>query len=432
MKKVLIITYYWPPGSGPGVQRFLKFSKYLRDFGWEPVILTVENGSYPSIDESLEKDVPDGLKVFKTKTFEPFQWYNMLKGKKGKSIGVGMVGMQEQNLMQKLALHIRANYFIPDARKLWKKYALKKAKSIIEEEHVDAIITTGPPHSAHLIGLDLKKQTRLPWIADMRDPWTTVFYNEFFPRTEATKRKDKALEDDVLTNADGVSVVSNGLKHEFSDRNNNISIIYNGFDETDIPLSIPQRNKRFTISYIGNFKPNQNVNALWEVLSDIKEQNSEFANDLELFITGNIDPFVVDAIHTNGLGKNLNLSPFVAHQEAVHRMMSADMLLFVIPKSERNKLIITGKLFEYLATGNSILGIGPVDGDASEVLNDLNRRPLSSYDDKQSIKKQLLADYQNWKNQKSNRVEVLDIKRFSRKGLTEQLANKLNILCDEN
>ena len=432
MKKVLIITYYWPPGSGPGVQRFLKFGKYLREFGWEPIILTVDNGSYPFTDISLEKDIPKGLKVVKTKTFEPFQWYNMLKGKKGKSTGVGMVGMQEQSFIQKLALYIRANYFIPDARKGWKKYALKKAKAIIQEEVIEAIITTGPPHSAHLIGLDLKQQTSLPWIADMRDPWTTVFYNKFFPRTESTKRKDKALEDKVLENADGVVVVSNGLKQEFSDRNENISIIYNGFDETDIPLSIPQRNKRFTISYVGNFKPNQNVHALWEVLSEMKEQDSEFFDDLELFITGNIDSSVIDSIHANGLGNNLHLSSFVAHQEAVQRMMSADILLFVIPKSVRNKLIITGKLFEYLATGNPILGIGPIDGDASEVLQDANRYPLSDYSDKENIKKQLLSAYQKWKNHESNRLEVGDIKRFSRKGLTEQLVNKLNKLCDEN
>ena len=255
-----------------------------------------------------------------------------------------MVGMQKESWMQKLALYIRANYFIPDARKGWKKYAIKKAKTIIQEEGIEAIITTGPPHSAHLIGFDLKEQTSLPWIADMRDPWTTVFYNAFFPRTEATKRKDKALEDKVLENTDGVVVVSNGLKQEFSDRNENISIIYNGFDETDMPLSIPQRNKRFTISYVGNFKPNQNVNALWEVLSDIKKEEADFVNDLALFLTGNVDHSVIDAIHANGLENNLNLSPFVAHQEAVQRMMSADILLFIIPKSERNKLIITGKL----------------------------------------------------------------------------------------
>ena len=171
---------------------------------------------------------------------------------------------------------------------------------------------------------------------------------------------------------------------------------------------------------------------MWEVLSEIKKEELDFSTDLELFLTGNVDASVTQSIQLNGLQDNLNLSPFVAHQEAVHRMMSADMLLFVIPKSERNKLIITGKLFEYLATGNSILGIGPVDGDASALLQDANRNPLFDYQDKESIKNQLLTAYQKWKNKESNREEVGDINRFSRKGLTEQLANNLNNLLDES
>ena len=259
-----------------------------------------------------------------------------------------------------------------------------------------------------------------------------IFYNELLPRTETTKQKDKFLENLVLQSADGVTVVSNGLRQEFSDRNDNISVIYNGFDETDFPLSVPQRNKRFTISYIGNFLPSQNVTTLWDVLSEIKKEETDFSHEFELFITGNIDSSVIESIQYYGLQENLNLSPFVAHQEAVNLMMSADMLLFIIPKSERNKLIIAGKLFEYLATGNTILGIGPIDGDASIILRDLNRTSLSDYLDKKSIKSQVLAAYQNWKKQESNRVELGDVKRFSRKGLTEQLANKLNDLLDKN
>lgn len=398
----------------------------MRDFGWEPIILTVENGSYPSIDESLEKDVPDGLKVFKTKTFEPFQWYNMLKGKKGKSTGVGMVGMQEQSWMQKLALHIRANYFIPDARKGWKKYAVKKAKSIIQEEGVDAIITTGPPHSAHLIGFDLKEQTNLPWIADMRDPWTTVFYNEFFPRTESTKRKDKALEDKVLQSADAVTVVSQGLKQEFKGRNKDVSVIYNGFDESDIPLSIPQKNKRFTISYVGNFMPNQNPLVLWDVIAELKEEVQGFEKDLHLHFTGNIDSSILQVIHNKGLEQQLEIASFAPHKEAVQRMSAADVLLFVIPQSKGNKLIITGKLFEYLATGNSILAIGPVDGDASFLLQECGRESMISFNDKAALKKQLLQLYQDWKEGALMEYDTSVLKPYTRKELTKSLAESLN------
>ena len=249
-----------------------------------------------------------------------------------------MVGMQEQSWLPQVGFGtLEPIISFQMLEKDGKKYALKKAKIDHSRGACDAIVTTGPPHSAHLIGLDLKRQLNLPWLADMRDPWTTVFYNEFFPRTKATKKKDKSLEDLVLKSADGVAVVSNGLKQEFLDRNDNISIIYNGFDETDLPLSIPQRNKRFTISYVGNFKPNQNVEVLWEVLSEIKKEELDFSTDLELFLTGNVDTSVTQSIQLHGLQDNLNLSPFVAHQEAVHRMMSADMLLFVIPnRNETN------------------------------------------------------------------------------------------------
>jgi len=432
LKKVLIISYYWPPGSGPGVQRFLKFSKYLKMFGWEPIILTVEKGSYPSIDFSLLNDIPKDMKIFKTKTFEPFRLYNMLRGKKGKSTTVGMLGMHRQGWIQKLALYIRANYFIPDARKGWRKYALKKARKIINNEGIDAIISTGPPHSTHLIGLDLKKQFNLPWIVDMRDPWTTIFYNKYFPRNEAAKLKDKKLEDLVIKNADGVVVVSDGLKQEFLNRNKNISTIYNGFDLSDFNFSIPKENKRFIISYIGNFKPNQNVVTLWEVLSEIKNEITEFSSDLELFLTGNIDSSVVNSLHKNRLEENLNLSSFVSHKEAIERMITSDLLLFIIPKSKRNKLIITGKLFEYIASRNKILGIGPVDGDASKILQDANRVPLFDYNDKKNIKSQVLDAYNNWKNKQNQSFDFGDIKKYDRKFLTQQLVNKLNNLIDED
>lgn len=174
-KKVLIITYYWPPASGPGVQRFLKISKYLNDFGWKPIILTVKNGSYPSFDPSLENEIPEWVEVHKTKTFEPFTIYNRLTGSKGKNLGTGLIGLEgKQSFVKKLSIYIRANYFIPDARKGWYRYAVKEAKQLIQEKEIDAIITTGPPHSTHLIGKSLKEKFNLPWISDFRDPWVNI------------------------------------------------------------------------------------------------------------------------------------------------------------------------------------------------------------------------------------------------------------------
>ena len=148
MKKVLIITYYWPPGSGPGVQRFLKFSKYLREFAWEPVILTVDNGSYPSIDQSLEQDIPNGLHVYRSQSFEPFRWYNLLKGKTSKNASVGAIGLQSLSFFQRLALYIRANFFIPDARVGWNRFAIKKARTIFKEYDICLLYTSPSPRDS--------------------------------------------------------------------------------------------------------------------------------------------------------------------------------------------------------------------------------------------------------------------------------------------
>ena len=428
MKKVLIITYYWPPGSGPGVQRFLKFSKYLREFGWEPIILTVDNGSYPSTDKTLEQDIPEGLEVYRSQSFEPFRWYNLLKGKKTKDATVGAIGLQGSSLFQRLALYVRANFFIPDARVGWNRFAIRKAHLIFKEHQIDAIISTGPPHSSHLIANALKKTHHIPWIADLRDPWTTVFYNAFFPRTESTKKRDKQLEDLVLKNADSISVVSNGMLEEFSDRAKDISLIYNGFDDEDFKSLKKNNTEKFTISYVGNFKPNQNAVVVWECLKELSHKTPQFKSDLKIVLTGNVDPSIVKSIQENGLEEQLSLEGFAAHHTAVQRMLDANLLLFVIPVSERNHLIITGKLFEYLATGNPILAIGPKGGNASALLTDAKRDDMLDYGDKNLIMKQIENAYQNWKKETPADFSHEDLERFTRKGLTEKLANKLNNL----
>ncbi|MFW6101648.1 MAG: glycosyltransferase, partial [Bacteroidota bacterium] len=276
-KKVLIVTYYWPPGSGPGVQRFLKMSKFLYAFGWEPVILTVKNGSYPSTDPSLTKDIPEKLQIFKTKTIEPFSLYNKLTGGKGKQVGVGLIGFQHKtNLLKKISLFIRANIFLPDARRGWIPFAFKKAKYLHSKNKLHAVVTTGPPHSTHFIGLKLKKKFSLPWLVDMRDPWTNNFFNKALPRTRYTKKLEKKFEDKILTNADFITTVSPGLKKEFQDRNQNIQVIYNGYDQEDIPEPAQYKSSEFSLSYIGNLKPNQNIPALWKAIKEMEDEVEGF------------------------------------------------------------------------------------------------------------------------------------------------------------
>jgi glycosyltransferase involved in cell wall biosynthesis len=435
MKKVLIFTYYWPPASGPGVQRFLKFCKYLPEFGWKPYVITVDNGTYSSTDESLKNDVPEIVEVIKTKTSEPFAVYNKMMGKEKKSATVGMIDMDgKKSLLKRLSVYARANFFIPDARKGWNKFAYNAAIDLIKKENINTVITTGPPQSTHLIGLKLKKQLDVKWVADFRDPWTTVYYNDMLPRTESTKKKDKKLEDKVIRNADRVIVVSDGLKQEFSDRSATIDVIYNGFDTEDMQYEPwEDKNRKFTISSIGNFKPNQNVVAFWEVINDIKAEQEDFAKEVKISLTGNVDGSVIQTIEELDLKDMVEINGYVKHHEATQRMMTADMLLFIIPQTERNHLIITGKLFEYIASRTPIFAIGPIDGDASSIIKNAKRDPMIDYNNKESLKKRLLVAWANWqKAEKPIKHEEGDLLKFSRKGLTEQLANHLNQLHESN
>ena len=429
-KKVLVITYYWPPAAGPGVQRFLKFCKYLPEYGWDPVVLTVDSGSYSSSDDSLDRELSKDLPVYKTKTFEPFSVYNKLRGAKGNTIPVSLMGIKEdKRLIQKIALYIRANYFVPDARKGWLSHALKAIPRILKEHDISAIITTGPPQSTHLIGLELKKRFNLPWLADFRDPWTSVFYNKFFPRTASTERKDQALEDSVLTSADAVVAVSSGLEEEFKDRAKSVEVIYNGFDHEDIPEKDASTTGKFSLEYIGNLKPNQNPEELWNSLRELMTEVEGFRDLFKLNLTGNIDKYIASDLNTKyKLGPILNIIPYVSHNEAVERMASTNLLLFIVPEAENNNLIITGKLFEYLASRTPILSVGPVDGDASKLLREAERDVMIPYSDKDKIKAQILDRYKLWleTGKLQYKHPEADLMRYSRKHLSEKLGGVLD------
>lgn len=396
--------------------------------GIEPVVLTVKDGTFQSIDESLLEDVPANLKVTKTKSFEVFKIINSLSGGKKNQPSVGMIGLEKGGLLNKIKLYVRANYFIPDMRKGWNKYALKAAEEIIEREKIDAIYSTGPPHSSHLIALALKKKYSLPWITDLRDPWVNIYYNKVFPRTNSTIAKDQKLEDSVIKTTDHIITVSEGLKQEFAGRNENISVIYNGYDEDDFVRNSKEKSTRFVISYIGNFKPNQQVSELWEALSELATENADFGKDLQIQLVGNVDSNIIRSIKDSRLENNLHQLPFQAHKRAVELMMNSSVLLFIIPKTTGNHLILTGKLFEYLATGTPLLSIGPVDGNASAIISECEHAPMMDYTDKAAIKKEINRLYNNWKTDSEEVILNEQVKTYSRKGQTEKLAKIIQSL----
>lgn len=428
-KKVVIITYYWPPASGPGVQRWLKFAKFLPKMGWDPIVITPKNGSYPNTDSSLLDDVPADLRVVTTKTREPFSLYNRVtgQGKRGNTSTVGMMGLKKtKNPIKRLAKHIRANWFIPDARKGWVPFVVRSANRILQEEEISAIITTGPPHSTHLAGLQIKQLNSIPWIADFRDPWVDIYYNAFLPRTQRTKQKDKALQDAVLQQADLVLTVSDGLASTLSQTANETKTIYNGYDQADFSTSAQANDKIFQLHYIGNLKANQNPSALWEAIAYLRKQHKAFHDTFRLTFTGNIDPTVSESLHSFGLNDCTEVRPFIPHHEAVRQMQQASLLLFIIPDTTGNRVILTGKLFEYLASRTPLLAIGPTDGNASKILAECNRLPMLDYSDKNGLKEQLQSAFASFQKRQLNKHEGNEHEQYSREGLTRQLVDALN------
>ena len=432
MKKVLIITYYWPPASGPGVQRWLKFAKYLPAYGWEPIILTVKDGSYPATDSSLIKDIPEDLQVIKTKTLEPFTLYNMLLGKKGKYVEVGTgVFTKKQGRIGKLSNYIRANYFIPDARVGWKSYAIKAAKKVIQEEGIEHIITTGPPHSAHLIGLELKKILNIKWLADFRDPWVNIFYNRFLKRSDHAKRKDQNLENIVLHKSDCLLTVSHTMGQEFEDRNTRIETITNGYDDADISSydERPQPFDKFTLYYMGNYKASQNIDALWNAIAQLSAEYPDFSKSFRMLFIGNQTSDFKERLTSHGIAQLIDCEDFQEHNQVIHKMMKSQMLFFPIPNVSENKIILTGKIFEYLASKLPLLSIGPVDGEAARVLKETARTAMLDYEDQAGVKIRIL---QNWKDWKAlGHVPLINNdfhKKYNRKDLAGRVAEILSSL----
>ena len=420
MKKVLIITYYWPPAGGPGVQRWLKFAKYLRDFDIEPIIYTPENPDYPIIDTSLLNEIPNGITVIKKPIFEPYFFAKLFSKKQTSKISSGIIeDATEQGFLQRAFLYIRGNYFIPDARKFWVKPSVKFLKTYLKENSIDAIITTGPPHSLHLIGLELKTSETIKWIADFRDPWTEIGYHKKLKLSASAEAKHIQLETAVLNSADKIITTSFKTKEEFSNKTTKpITVITNGYDE-DITEKI-QLDKKFTISHIGSLLSERNPENLWNVLKELIKENEDFAKDLQLKLVGKVSEAVIRAIKNHGLDPNLELVGYVSHQEANKLQRSSQVLLLIEINSEETKGIIPGKVFEYLAAKRPIIAIGPENWDVNEIITETSSGNSFVYQDHENLKAQIFKYYLEYK-QGTLEIASKNIEKYSRRNLTSAL-----------
>lgn len=424
MKKVLIITYYWPPAGGPGVQRWLKFVKYLRDFDIEPVVYIPENPDYPLIDISFISEVPQDITILKGKIFEPYFLAKFFSKKETSSISSGIIAEGDnQSFLQKLLLFIRGNFFIPDARKFWVKPSVKFLSEYISVNKIDTIITTGPPHSVHLIGLKLKEKTDLKWFADFRDPWTNIGYHSKMKLTESSEEKHLKLEQKVLTEASHIITTSFSTKAEFETKTKTpIAVITNGFDISNFDDVKPD--EKFTISHIGSLLSGRNPKNLWVVLGELINENASFSKDLQLNLIGTVSETVVTSIKSAGLEKHLNVEGYVPHKKALELQRTSQVLLLVEINSEETKGIIPGKLFEYLAAHRPILALGPEDWDVKRILSETGAGNFFSYTETENLKYRILEYYKLYKKD-SLISNSRNIQKFSRRNLTEKLAELL-------
>ncbi len=431
MKKVLIILYYWPPAGGSAVQRWLKFSKYLREYGWEPIIYAPENARYPELDPGLEEEIPENITVLSRKVIEPIQYYKKFLGlKKEGKIGASMTLKSEltglAKLKHRLAWWVRGNFFIPDAHFLWIKPSVRHLKDFLKDNKVDAMVTTGPPHSVHMIGYKLHKSLQIPWIADFRDPWTSIDFYAALNLSRFADRRHRKMEANVLHSADHVIAIGPNMKEEFLRLGaKNITVITNGFDESDISRKDIAPEPQFSLVHLGTFSASRNSAALWQVLSDKIKSDPQFSKDLVIRLVGGIDYTVLKDLESFNLQDHLSIKDFLPHQESMNMLKKSQVLLLLINNSVNSKGIITGKFFEYLAVGRPILLIGPLDGDAAKILNETGGGLAADFNDAGMIKKHIDYFYDMFRQNKLS-VKSTSVSQYSRKALTGKLATVLN------
>lgn len=425
IKKALIITYYWPPAGGSGVQRWLKFVKYFRDFDIEPVVYTVENPNYPIIDESLLGEIPNNLEILRQPIWEPNNLTAIFGKKKKESAGFLS---SNPSLFGKLAHYIRANFFIPDTRKFWIKPSVKFLEAYLKEHHIDVVISSGPPHSMHLIALKLKKQLGIKWIADFRDPWTEIDYFHQLPLSKKAIEKHYLLEEDVLKNADTVVVVGNSMKEKYVKFNKNTLVVTNGFDSEFYDVKT-ELDAKFTLTHIGLMNSDRNPKMLWEVLAEIINENKKFANDFELKLIGKVANSVLTDISNFGLKKNVTLINYVAHNKVIEFQKKAQVLLLLVNNVASANQIITGKIFEYLMVKRPILAIAPKSGDLAEIIDKTDSGFVIDFEESDLLKKTILNLYSKFKQQKLE-VKSKNTEQFHRKELTKKVAHIINLIAE--
>lgn len=432
MNKVLIITYYWPPSGGSGVQRWLKFVKYLPSYQWEPHVFTPENPSFAVQDKSLEKDVPNEAEVLRMPIWEPYDLFFRISGffgSKKSATPTALVPSRKKTFFQRLSTWIRGNLFIPDPRIFWVKPSAKFLSDYIRDNGIRIIITTGPPHSMHLIGLRLKeKHPHLKWVADFRDPWTEWGMWDSLMVSKPVRRIHKRMESKVLAHADEIITITPFYVRQFEKLSGRrVRLLTNGFDEDDFTGLLYTKESKFIVRHVGIINEKCDPRPFMQALGAEMNSNAEFAGDVRIEFIGEVHPdfqaFVASDQTLSGATVFMGNIP---HDSLIPLYGSASLLLLILTGYKDAEGFLPGKLFEYFASGIPILGVGPKNGDAAALLQETGAGIMVASDDLPGIRAFLKTSHQKWKQSGGLGPTRGAVTRFSRREITAELVSILS------
>jgi len=427
VRKVLIITYYWPPSGGSGVQRWLYFTKYLREFGWEPIIFTADNADYPVLDPTMAAEIPSNIEIIRQNIWEPYSLYKQLLGiKKEKGLAPNIVQTkQKRSFFHDASVFVRGNFFIPDARKFWLQPSITNLSTYLTHNPVDLIVSTSPPQTPHLIALALKKKFNIPWIADFRDPWTNISYFEELKLTAYAKRKHQNLEREVLQTADKVLTVSWQWAKDFKELGaKEVAVITNGFEDSSQRnksiLPTVNKSERYVISHIGMLSEKRNPVHIWEAIKTAIDKKLRSKKIVLRFI-GNVEQTILQQLKELGLEDHIEYPGYVTREEAFEEMRASDLLLLIGIPGEKG--VVPGKFFEYLQAKKLILSVSPKGSDVSKIIKELGCGENVDYMDK---KDSIQAITNMLTKQDAYQIGDENIQKYSRKTLTQELSLLFN------
>jgi glycosyltransferase involved in cell wall biosynthesis len=435
VKKVLIVSYYFPPSGGPGVQRVLKFVKYLPEFGWQPVVLTVQDGDYPARDESLLAEIPHHAIVYRTKIFEPYRLYRKLTGKPANApVDVENIpqGRKKKSLTETLAEFVRSTFFIPDARIGWYPYAIREGLRIIKKHQINAIYSSSPPYTTAVIARRLQRETRLPWVAGFRDPWTGFLSTPdrwFLPRSV-----DKHLERSVFNDANAIEVAWRGILKDIIAKEPGLDQqkllhLPNGFDSDDYPTLNLRPNARFTVTYTGSMYGKRNPRTFLQAVEGLVKEGKVDLRKIQLRFIGRFGAEIHDMVMASSIRESIEIVSYLPHSESVKELLRSDALLLIVDEANGSEEIVPGKVFEYLGAQRPIIALAP-EGAIASLMRETRSGFVASNQDVAAIQAAFIECYDNYLyHRRKFEQDRQAVKQYDRREITRRLAAVFDSLC---